>query len=255
MARRTARLRDKLRGKAHRTINRLLLLVLAGAAGLLIWSQVERHPQDWPWTELTLNQPIGRSTALKLAGLREDFPRCRALLDAAGVDYVALEPQGDGDCRRTQSMRPQDGVLGGARFSPAAVSPSCPVLAALYMWERQVVQPAAVRLFGQRVATIEHFGSYSCRRLYGRDEGPFSQHATANAIDIAAFRLADGRRISVVNGWSEAGEDDAEFLRAVRDGACDLFATTLSPDYNRAHRDHFHLDQADRGGFGWTVCR
>ena len=47
----------------------------------------------------------------------------------------------------------------------------------------------------------------------------------------------------------------AAFLRAVRDGACRLFATTLSPDYNVAHRDHFHFDQAARGAVGGRLCR
>jgi len=66
--------------------------------------------------------------------------------------------------------------------------------------------------------------------------------------------LSDGRRISVVGDWQ--GDDaKARFLRQVRDGACDLFATTLSPDYNAAHRDHLHLDQAARGAMGWRACR
>ena len=34
-----------------------------------------------------------------------------------------------------------------------------------------------------------------------------------------------------------------------------LFATVLSPDYNAAHRDHLHLDQAARGAWGWRACR
>jgi hypothetical protein len=40
----------------------------------------------------------------------------------------------------------------------------------------------------------------------------------------------------------------------VRDGACRLFATVLSPDYNAAHRDHLHLDEAKRGAM-WRACR
>ena len=75
-----------------------------------------------------------------------------------------------------------------------------------------------------------------------------------NAIDIAGFRLEDGTRISVVDDWDEDGPRSV-FLRDVRDGACDLFATVLSPDYNAAHRDHLHLDQAARGEMGWRGCR
>lgn len=131
---------------------------------------------------------------------------------------------------------------------------ACPVAAALSVWEWQVVQPAAQRHFGSRVTAIDHFGSYSCRRIYGRDAGTWSEHATADAVDIAGFRLADGRRITVVGDWTGSG-DKAAFLREVRDGACRLFATTPSPDYNAAHRDHLHLDQADRGAMGWRACR
>jgi hypothetical protein len=122
------------------------------------------------------------------------------------------------------------------------------------MWEWQVVQPAAQAILGSRVTAIEHFGSYSCRRLYNRDAGNWSEHARANAVDIAGFRLADGRRISVVGDWRGDGAR-ARFLHQVRDGACSLFATTLSPDYNAAHRDHLHLDQAARGAMGWRACR
>ena len=90
--------------------------------------------------------------------------------------------------------------------------------------------------------------------MYGRSQGDFSEHATADAIDIAAFVMADGYSVSVLKDWT--GEDkDSRFLRDVRDGACGLFSTVLSPDYNAAHRDHFHLDQAERGATGWRACR
>ncbi|MBU2033606.1 MAG: extensin family protein, partial [Alphaproteobacteria bacterium] len=88
-------------------------------------------------------------------------------------------------------------------------------------------------------------------RLYGRGEGAWSEHATGNAVDIAGFVLADGTRISVLADWDDEGDKGA-FLRRVRDGACDSFATVLSPDYNAAHADHFHLDMSPR----WSgLCR
>ena len=64
--------------------------------------------------------------------------------------------------------------------------------------------------------------------------------------------LANGRRITVARDWNDGGPDGA-FLRDVRDGACGLFSTTLSPDYNASHRDHLHLDEAP--GRGWRACR
>ncbi|MBC7986932.1 MAG: extensin family protein [Sphingomonadaceae bacterium] len=216
-----------------------------------------RHPEDLPWTALDLSAPIGAFTGRKLAGLAEDAPRCRALLAEAGVRFVALP---------SHRPSPHCGYNDGVRFAPGAgdarsiayrsadLDISCAVAAALAVWEWRVVQPAALEAFGQRVAEIEHLGSYACRRLYGASEGRWSAHATADAVDIAAFVLEDGRRISVLGGWS-GDADEARFLRAARDGACDLFATTLSPDYNAAHADHLHLDQAKRGAIGWRACR
>ncbi len=139
-------------------------------------------------------------------------------------------------------------------YSPAGLVTSCPVAAALHLLETRVIEPAAQRHFGQAVRSTYHAGSFSCRRLYGRSEGAFSQHATADAVDITGFRLADGTRVSVLEDWS-AGGSEAAFLREVRDGACQLFSTVLSPDYNTAHRDHLHLDTANRGSAGWSLCR
>jgi hypothetical protein len=123
---------------------------------------------------------------------------------------------------------------------------SCPLAAALYVWEREVVQPAARELLGSEVTQIDHFGTFSCRRVYGREDGAYSQHAMANAIDVAGFRLADGRRITVVGDFRDDGAKGA-FLRRVRDGSCDLMRGVLSPDYNAAHRDHLHLDMGPYG--------
>jgi hypothetical protein len=90
---------------------------------------------------------------------------------------------------------------------------------------------------------LDHLGSFNCRRI--ADSPTWSQHATANAIDIAGFTLADGTSIRVREDWNGAPAK-AAFLRQVRDGACRVFTTTLSPDYNDAHADHFHFDQAAR---------
>lgn len=220
---------------------------------MLGYAWFRQRPQDLPWTALDLAQPVGLFTGRKLAALTQEPALCRTLLDRAGVAYAALEPGGSGQCRYADAvrLRREADVIA---LSPASVAPSCPVVAALKLWEWQVVQPAAQRILGQPVKSIRHFGSYSCRRLYGRSSGDFSEHATADAIDIAAFVLRDGRQISVVRDWNGQGKD-AAFLRAARDGACDLFSTVLSPDYNAAHRDHLHLDQAERGATGWRACR
>lgn len=228
-----------------------LLLTLA----LIVYALGKRRPQDLPWTDLDLSQPVGLFTGRKLAGLTDDFPACRAALDKAGVRYTALPPRDDeAQCGYDDAVRLTAGGARAIRFAPRDLGVACPVAAALTIWEWESVQPAARRQFGERVTEIEHFGSYNCRRMYNREGASWSEHATANAVDIAAFRLADGTRITVVGDWNDKGAK-GRFLREVRDAACGVFATVLSPDYNAAHRDHFHLDQADRGSMGWRACR
>jgi len=218
-------------------------------------SIARRHPEDVPWTKLDLGRPVGAFTGRKLAALERDGAHCRALLDQVGVRFTALPPRdGEGQCGYRDGIRFRSGGALDIGYSPAGLGTSCPVAAALALWEWHVVQPAALRHFGDKVERIEHFGSYNCRRIYGRSEGSWSEHSTANAVDIAAFRLEDGTRISIVRDWEGDGAK-AAFLREVRDGACKLFATVLSPDYNEAHRDHLHLDQAGRGAWGWRGCR
>ena len=237
------------------TIAAIIIAALLLTLALLVYAMLRNRPQDLPWTKLDLSQPVGMFTGHKLTALTDDFPACRAALDKAGIRYTALPAREEGEgCGYTDAVR---FTKGGARrigFAPADLGVSCPVAAGLAVWEWEVVQPAAQRIFGLRVAEIEHFGSYNCRRMYNREGASWSEHATADAVDIAAFRLADGTRITLIGDWAGEG-DKAQFLRAVRDGGCDLFATVLSPDYNEAHRDHFHFDQAERGAIGWRACR
>lgn len=244
-----------------RAIRRLAGVIVWGGIVLALafigWATLRGRPQDLPWTPLDLGQPIGMFTGRKLTALADDFPACRALLDRAGVRYTALPPrEGSAQCGYDDAVRMRGGGSRTIAITPD-VGVSCRVATAMALWEWQVVQPAARKHFGSPVARIQNFGSYNCRRLYGRDTGAFSEHATANALDIAAFVLGDGRRISVVGDWTAGeGRDDAAkaaFLREVRDGACGVFSTVLSPDYNAAHRDHFHFDQAARGFGG--ACR
>ena len=234
----------------------VVALVLFGFAALALYSHGRRHPEDLPWTRLTLDQPIGIFTGRKLTALTGEPGLCRTLLDRAGVRYTRLPAISaeDGRCGYADGVRLRSGGAMTVAMAPAHIGMACPVAAALAIWEWRVVQPAALRHFGRQVVRIDTFGSYSCRRMYGRSEGSWSEHATADAIDIAGFRLADGARITVARDWK--GDDAAAaFLREVRDGACDLYATVLSPDYNAAHADHLHLDQAERGATGWRACR
>ena len=239
----------------RRAITAALIFIVLVSALLLGLAMLRGRPQDLPWTRLDLGEPIGMFTGRKLAGLTDDYAQCRALLRAAGVRYTMLPTVRSGQqCGYADGVRFGEGGPQQIDFAPAKLGVSCPVAAALAMWEWNVVQPAAQKHFGARVTRIEHLGSYSCRRIYGRSAGDWSEHATADAVDIAAFRLSNGERVSVLDDWDGSGEKSA-FLKEIRTGGCRLFSTVLSPDYNAAHRDHLHLDQAERGEMGWRACR
>lgn len=223
-----------------------IVLLVIGGLFLAARAWLADHPEHDPWAPLNLNDPPGWATQAKLAALRNAPQECRAVLDRSDIAFAALPPAGESECRREDRT-----VLTAAALTPDSPPATCPVAAGFTLWMRQGVQPAAQELLGSPVARVEHFGTYSCRRLYGRSEGAWSEHATGNAIDIAAFVLEDGRRISVLADWDDP--EEGAFLRRVRDEACAIFGTVLSPDYNAAHADHFHMDQAARGFGG--VCR
>ena len=237
-----------------RALRRLLTLALIAGVGLilLLVYVLPRIPsQDLPWTPLDLGAPVGLATAGKIAALRG--PACRMLLDQADIAYRPLADTRRDTCGYADGISWAPGGRRHLRYLPAAPPLACPLAAALTLWEREVVQPAAVQRLGARVVAIDHLGSYACRRIYGRATGAWSEHARARAIDVAGFLLSDGRRITVERDWMRPGAKGL-FLHDVRDGACRLFATTLSPDYNAAHRGHLHLDEAQRGVM-WRTCR
>ena len=124
----------------------------------------------------------------------------------------------------------------------------CPMIAALDEWIEGVVQPVAQARFGQPIAQIDTMGSYSCRGMNGQSNARISEHAFGNAIDIGGFRLADGRRITVVHDWTRGDEQTQAFLRDVHAGACKSFTTVLGPGANVFHYNHIHVDLAMHGG-------
>jgi len=132
-----------------------------------------------------------------------------------------------------------------AAVGPVAVKPTatlaCPIVSALDHWLAESVQPAAIRWFGARVVEIKQISAYSCRGMNGNPSAHISEHAFGNALDIAAFTLADGRRIVVKDGWHGMPEEQG-FLRDVQGAACQHFSTVLAPGSNQYHYDHIHVD-------------
>jgi hypothetical protein len=141
-------------------------------------------------------------------------------------------------------LGPAEGNVTGA-VGPVAVRPeatlACPIVSVLDRWLADSVQPAAMRWFGARVVEIKQISAYSCRGMNGNSRAHISEHAFGNALDIAAFTLADGRRISVEQGWKGMPEEQG-FLRDVQTSACTHFNTVLAPGSNVYHYNHIHVD-------------
>lgn len=243
-----------------------LILILATLLACWGWRSGRLSlPDAWnPWAPLQIDAPPNLLTRFKLWRASADPQACKTALTQAQMDWVSLENRVTGTgCGFDNAVR----IMRTSVKVNAPFSLSCRAALSLAMWERHVLQSAALRDLGTHVREIEHFGSYACRNLYGREDGVRSQHATADALDIAAFVMEDGRRVSVVNDWaSRAGRTnrgaderpvdrenhtdsddrlppDARFLHDVHDGACRYFDAVLGPDYNNAHADHFHFDR------------
>jgi hypothetical protein len=216
------------------------VIVLAIAANA--WAPTE----DLPWKPLRLDAPMGFASQMQFARAAANPVRCRAVLHAGDVGFVDAPLRTDRFCTTADSLRLGRGVTA---LRPAGPILTCPEALAYALWMRLEVQPAARAELGSPVAVVEHYGSYACRNIYGEAQGRPSEHARANALDVAGFRLADGRRVTVAADFAQP-TPSGRFVRAARDGACRWFHGVLSPDYNAAHRDHLHLD------FGaYRVCR
>jgi hypothetical protein len=209
-----------------------------------------RLPESYlPWTPLDLGAPpVPLVTWTKLQRMGLDAGYCRAALGTSALGFTWLG-----------SVTPAKGcpVENAVRVAHASVGlssgflASCRLAGALDYFFRHAVEPDARRDLGQGVRQVVHLGSFACRSVIG-DHGAgnvLSQHASANAIDIAGFMLDDGSRVTVADDWRDEGPR-GRFLHDVHDDACGIFHAVLGPDFNAVHHGHFHLDM----GF-FRICR
>lgn len=186
---------------------------------------------------ISIDQPIDASTRARLAYATRDNASCRAWLAAAGVEFRPLADQVQSETCRVVGA----GQLLQPGLSPARPMMACPLAAAVALWRRQSVEPAAREILGAEVRQVDHMGVYACRPVNGMAGARPSAHARAEAVDVAGLRLGDGRRVTVAQNWAGPAAE-ARFLRRIRDDACRVFGMTLSPDYNALHHDHLHLE-------------
>jgi hypothetical protein len=218
----------------------VLVIVLAAAA---LWQGL--IPLRYlPFATLKLTEPNSWFLDFRLAALKHDPEQCKTVLAAPLIDAHAVS-----DARYENGCGWINAVgfsrAGGAYVSIDKIT--CDMAAAFTLWMAHEVQPAAVEFLKSDVKSVQHMGVYACRNIVGSKAFTAfrSQHARANAIDVASFTLTDGRIISVAKSW-KGDSADAQFLHAIHDRACHYFRVALGPNYNAAHSNHFHLD---RGGF------
>lgn len=224
----------------------LLIFIGLGVGGY----QALFHPdtplaRHWnPIVPLQVADPVTPLTGWKLERALASTASCLAVLETASQ----FDRLSDLETSETCQIRGRIDLQGVGDAALSSIETRCAIGLRLAMWEQHALQPAAQELFGAGVSRIDHIGSYNCRRIRG-SSNRWSTHATADAIDVSGFRLDDGTRLRLIDDWDDGGPK-GDFLRRVRDGACKWFRVTLSPDYNRLHADHFHIQSS-----GWGLCR
>jgi hypothetical protein len=215
------------------------------------------EPQTWPDAEILAGQD-----------------HCIQMLTPLGIVFEFSKPIRAGVCGAPAPI-----VL--RRVADVEVAPptvvNCPIAAKLHEWITVHVQPLATDVLGAPVTRIVSASGYTCRPRIGNTSGRQSEHSFANAFDISALTLRNGRTMDVLTEWgptrrdivaqaqlppgspqvggdagvvgdAKAAPDASGFLRKLHATACGVFSTVLGPEANEAHRNHLHLDLAPRRG-------
>ena len=229
----------------------IALGMICAALGGAAWAADRFVPhQHLPWKPLDTSRPLGWATKSQLLRLAvSPSETCMALArDTAGFESIPADPRDASEPCGWEVARVVYGQ-NDAVLAPGEANMQCPLSVATFLWLREVEGLARER-YGAGLAKVHHMGTYSCRRQRGNGSNRWSEHAFANAWDIGAFELSDGTLVRVLTDWNGDSADHRAFLRDARNAACEVFNVTLSPDYNAAHRDHFHVDMGP-----YSSCR
>jgi len=170
----------------------------------------------------------------------------RRLVTPSDFIVPAQEIDGPGICGMTRPLH-VSALANGSIAVDRALTIDCPMIPALEAWLNDIVEPDAQTRFGQRVATLNVFGAYSCRSVDNIAGARLSEHAFGNALDVAGFTLPDGREIDFVHDWKKTDSQESAFLHEAHAGACQYFTTVLGPGADVFHYNHIHLDLANHG--------
>ena len=157
---------------------------------------------------------------------------------------------GPGECGATEVVRLAAVVLPD-RLMVALDPPvtlRCGMAEAVSEFVRSGLAPIVAGL-GAPLAAVVAYNSYECRTRNRESGAKVSEHGRANALDISALKLADGRLVALA---------DPAVPQAVRQrmrvAACRYFTTVLGPGADGYHTAHVHLDRIARRG-GLRLCQ
>ena len=176
---------------------------------------------------------------------------CRlALTEAIAIAPSIPDIKGEGGCGGEDLVRLEAIVLPDRRrvtVKPAAIL-RCKMASALADWIRGDIAPLAERL-GSAVSDLDNFDSFECRGRNRVVGAKLSEHGRANALDVRAFKFADGSTVSLTDRTVPRGLRE-NVLRS----ACSRFSTVLGPGSDGYHEDHIHLDLMERRN-NYRICQ
>jgi hypothetical protein len=204
------------------------------------------------------------------------WAECDELLTTIKVTVEASKPIRAGQCGTPAPVLLRS--VADVEITPPAVV-NCRMARTIHDWVEKNLQPVAQEALNATVTRLVNASAYTCRPRIGTTNTRLSEHSFANALDVSAFVISDGRTIDVLTHWGRTARDlraqakvadggklaggdprplndtlsaapvvttEGRFLRRLHSGACESFGTVLGPEANEAHRNHFHLDLAQR---------
>ena len=212
--------------------------------------EAKGEPEVAPVTEAPARPGEQKPDQQRPAETAPQLSACRQAL----TEEIAIAPSipsvhGPGGCGGDDLVRLEAIVLPDKHrvaVTPAATL-RCPMASEVARWVRSDIAPLTQKL-GSEIAVLDNFDSFECRGRNRIKGAPLSEHGKANALDVRAFRLADGREIGLTDR-SQPRSLREDVLHSV----CARFATVLGPDSDWYHEDHIHLDLAERRN-NYRIC-
>jgi hypothetical protein len=226
-------------------LTRLSVLIPAIRLAFLLVTSLSPAPA---WAEQAHHTAAaGSGVVVSSAADAGQLQQCLSDLKAANVEFLELG-----------SVTKEGCTVAGAVELDAVSSPfgkvsmtGKPIMACLFArqfatWVRKVGAPLTLAYRGSKLATIETGPGLVCRTRDAQPGGKISEHAKGNAIDIAAFRLENGQRLSVKDA-SASTQIEGVLMSTFRATGCGYFTTVLGPGSDEAHKEHLHFDYGLHG--------